>query len=415
MQENSKSEKILYIFLLIMPFIDLFSSLATWNNWPSIGLTFKGLLLLYAIIYLGVKKKECWKYFIIIGVFCGLTLFINKNTGSIFQEITNLIKIFYLPTLILFFANIKNSYITPKLITKISLIYLAIYLLPYPFDLGHNISEIYPNKDLYLSYFYIGNELANIFILLIPIALLYLIQEKPRKYTIGYSILVICMLALLGTKAMYISVLLIFLYFLYFYRQKVISIIKKHMAIFSISILIVVISAVLLLPKTSFYQNIVTSLNFYEIDSIRELLSIENIDNIIYSNRLDFLANVHQEYMSSPLSQKMFGLGRSKILEIKDIEIDIFDIFYSIGIIGFIIYIWYMIFALRQKKLNSFYKFLFILLIIISLFSGHVLISPMVSTYVALLYGLKDEKEGREKDETMDQRATKKIKNRTYA
>ena len=101
MKENSKSEKILYIFLLTMPFIDLFSSLATWNNWPSIGLAFKGLLLLYAIIYLGVKKKECWKYFIIIGVFCGLTLFTNRNTGSLFQEITNLIKIFYLLTLIL--------------------------------------------------------------------------------------------------------------------------------------------------------------------------------------------------------------------------------------------------------------------------------------------------------------------------
>ena len=414
MQQSQKKEKILYYFLLIMPFIDLFSSLATWNNWPSLGLAFKGIFLLYTIIFLITKKKECWKYFLIIGIFCIITLFVNRNSGSIFQEITNLIKIFYLPTLILFFANYKNSYLTPSLITKISIMYLVIYLLPYPFNLGHNISEIYPNKDLYLSYFYIGNELANIFILLISIALLDLLKEKNKIYIISYSVLVLFMLALLGTKAMYISVILIFFFFIYFYRKKIIPQIKKHWGIFITGLAIIGIISGGVLPKTSFYQNIVTSLNFYKIDSINEILTIENIDNIIYSNRLDFLANVHQEYINSSLLEKLFGIGRNNILKIKDIEIDIFDIFYSIGIIGFIIYIWYMIFALRQKKLNSFYKFLFILLIIISLFSGHVLISPMVSTYVALLYGL-NEKKGKEKDETVDKRSVKKIKNRSYA
>ena len=81
MQQSQKKEKILYYFLLIMPFIDLFSSLATWNNWPSLGLAFKGIFLLYTIIFLITKKKECWKYFLIIGIFCIITLFVNRNSG----------------------------------------------------------------------------------------------------------------------------------------------------------------------------------------------------------------------------------------------------------------------------------------------------------------------------------------------
>ncbi len=415
MATNKKIHKLIYYFLLIMPFIDLFSSIATWNNWPSIGLAFKGIFLLFAILFLVKNEKKCWKYFIAITIYSIISLWINSQNGSLFQEVSNLIKIFYLPTLILYFSNALNPYLNSKLITQISVLYLLLYLIPYPFNLGHNISEIYPNKNLYLSYFYIGNELANIFILLIPIAFTYLYEQKKKRNLILYSLLVLSMLALLGTKTMYLSVILIVLFFLYVNRQKVLSTIKKHRSIFLTGFIIGIVGTVIILPKTAFYQNISTSLDYYKISSIGELISIENIDNIIYSNRLDFLANIHQEYIKSPLINQFFGIGRSKILASKDIEIDIFDIFYSIGIIGFVLYIFYSIFALRQKKLSMLYKFLLILLIIISLFSGHVLISPMVSTYLALLYGLNEEKKGAKENETVDQRPIKKIKNRFNA
>ena len=83
-----------------------------------------------------------------------------------------------------------------------------------------------------------------------------------------------------------------------------------------------------------------------------------------------------------------------------------FDVIYSIGILGSIVYIGYFIYAIRQKKLNLFYQFIFIFLGIISLFTGHVLISPMVSTYLALVYGLNDGKEIT--NEKLDQKSIKK-------
>ena len=149
-----KKEKILYLFILCMPFIDLLSSIATWNNWPSIGLVVKGLFMLFAILYLLQNQKKVRPIFIFLLLYgilaLGMAHYFNNST---FQELTNLIKIFYLPTLILFFSYVQDSLLNEKMITKITTIYLLLYIVPYFFQLGHNINEIYPNKNLYLSYF----------------------------------------------------------------------------------------------------------------------------------------------------------------------------------------------------------------------------------------------------------------------
>ena len=199
---GKKEEKMIYYLILLMPFIDIASSIATWNNTFSIGLLIKGFLLVYAGLFLLKNKKDYWKFFLIVSLYSLVSLGINIYFGnSLIGEITNLIKIFYLPTLILFFTNSKISTITPKTVTILSTIYLLLYLLPYPFHLGHNISEIYPNKDLYLSFFYVGNELANVFILLLPITFKYLMNLKKKRYIIIFSILTLCMLVLLNVAS----------------------------------------------------------------------------------------------------------------------------------------------------------------------------------------------------------------------
>ena len=49
---------------------------------------------------------------------------------------------------------------------------------------------------------------------------------------------------------------------------------------------------------------------------------------------------------------------------------------------------------------------MFVFLGIISLFTGHVLISPMVSTYLAVIYGIDNRKEFT--NEKLDQKSIKK-------
>jgi hypothetical protein len=79
------------------------------------------------------------------------------------------------------------------------------------------------------------------------------------------------------------------------------------------------------------------------------------------------------------------------LLTIKDVEIDIMDILYSIGVLGFVVYIF--TYGKSVFKLNGIYKFTFILLFIISLFSGHILIKPMVATFMALLFDFSEKNE----------------------
>lgn len=99
----TKKEKILYIFILCMPIIDLFSSIATWNNWPSIGLVLKGLFLLFVIFYLVKNQKKSRPILLLLFLYGMVSLgFSYYLHNSIYQELTNLIKIFYLPTLIIF-------------------------------------------------------------------------------------------------------------------------------------------------------------------------------------------------------------------------------------------------------------------------------------------------------------------------
>lgn len=390
--------KLLVMFLYFLPFIDLLTSIATWESKASIGLILKGLFVIIASIYLfykNYKKKEYWYLygiFIIYFLLYGSYLVFNKP-NTIFIEFINVIKIFYFPFLVLFFSQCENKELSKKLFFYYSLCFLLMYLIPYPLGLGHNINEIYENKNLYLSYFYVGNELVNIFVLVLPIGFLYL-KDKKRIYLLGYLILIFLMILLLGTKTMYLSFLFVIGYFLFKKREMF----KKY--------LVIVLILLLLLPQSSLYKNIKTSLEYYHIQKVSDLLTFQNIDNVIYSNRLSFVYNLHKNYQKEDISGKIFGMGRQKIMTMKDAEIDIFDIFYSIGILGLMIYLVFFAFVISEAKLNGVYAYLFWLLILISLFSGHVLLSPMTSSYLAIMVGI-NYNEGKDKDEILDQKSIK--------
>ena len=343
----------------------------------------KGLFVIIASIYLfykNYKKKEYWYLygiFIIYFLLYGSYLVFNKP-NTIFIEFINVIKIFYFPFLVLFFSQCENKELSKKLFFYYSLCFLLMYLIPYPLGLGHNINEIYENKNLYLSYFYVGNELVNIFVLVLPIGFLYL-KDKKRIYLLGYLILAFLMILLLGTKTMYLSFLFVIGYFLFKKREMF----KKY--------LVIILILLLLLPQSSLYKNIKTSLEYYHIQKV---------------SGLSFVYNLHKNYQKEDISGKIFGMGRQKIMTMKDAEIDIFDIFYSIGILGFIIYLVFFAFVINKAKLKGIYAYLFWLLILISLFSGHVLLSPMTSSYLAIMVGI-NYNEGKEKDEILDQKSIK--------
>ncbi len=382
-----KIDKYLGYFIIFLPFLDFITGILTWNEISySLGFIIKGVFLVFVIIYLLVNYPNK-KIFLLMGFYFVIYfLYLLINDKNLILEITNIIKIFYLPILILFFTIYKNSKITKKEISYVLFIYLLLYLGPVFLGLGHNIKEIYPNKDLYLSYFYIGNELVNIFIGLLPIVVLYLIESNSKLLKVLFSVLLFLGICLLGTKAFYLSLGIILIYFLIQYRREFFQSLKKNQLKFLLLIAVIMVGLIVYLPKMNLYQNIKTALNYYEIEHFRDLCSWENLDHVVFSNRLSFLKSVNNTYVESDSLEKLLGLGREKIIAVKDVEMDCFDIFYSLGLVGTAFYVLFFIWVLRQTKLKNVYKFSIILVVVISCFSGHVLLSPMVSTYIALLF-----------------------------
>ena len=381
-----KKDKILAYLLMALPIIDFISGALTWNNMPNIGLIFKVLILCFATYYL-LKSKDK-KIYITLGIIFIYSLitsifYLLTNRSILINEVSNIIKLFFLPIMLLFMYKYESKYINNKLIYIIYITYLLLYLIPYPFNLGHNISEVYPNKDLYMSYFYIGNELPNIFVLLLPVVINY--SLKNIKLFISLVLLLIPMLILMGTKTMYLSILIILIFFLIYKREYL----KKYKYFIIGGLVSFTLLGVLLIPNSDFVKNINTTLEYYNVNNINDLLTRENIDNVIFSNRLDFLNDVNEYYQSSNTLTKLTGISRTKLDNIKNVEIDIFDIFYSIGIIGTIIYLIVMIFTFTQIKYNTINLFSTVFIILISCITGHVLISPMVEIYIALLANKK--------------------------
>ena len=144
-------------------------------------------------------------------------------------------------------------------------------------------------------------------------------------------------------------------------------------------------------------------MNFYRINSISEVFSsYDNINNLIFSERLTFLKNTNNSYKNSHLLEKNFGIGyiqnyKTKNESTKTIEMDYFEVFYRHGIIGFIIYfgIFIKILIKAFKKiimnfnlLNTEYLTSLFLILLLAIFSGHILVTPSVSIFIVIVFML---------------------------
>lgn len=382
MKKKSLLDYYLYIFIIISPLIDILVSYGIRNNnyISYIGSILRGILLVLVFIYLYKHNINKSFLYIFIIYFILASIYSYFTSSNYISDISNIIEIFYLPILILFFNNYKNKNINKRLITYIFLIYTSILYFTYIFGIGHDINEYYPNKHGFLGLFYGGNELSNIILCLLPIAFSDAYDSKSNILKALVFIFGLSSIVLVGTKTLLLGFVIILIYLCFAYA-------KKHPEF--ILIFATILSAVvIILPFIPQYKNFREALLFYEINNESRIFNIENIDNLIFSKRLSYASNINKIYVNSSILSKFMGLGRTLIVNNKDIEIDILDIFYSIGIIGTIIYLYMFIKSIKDNKLHGIYKLSFILVLFVSCIAGHALFKPMVSIYIALLFML---------------------------
>ena len=381
-------DKLIILYIFLQPFIDAITmyQIRSTLNIPSISVVLRGLFLIIIVVWLYKNSKKKHLIYLIIGYFiidCIYIFFFTSN--SLYQEIANLFQIFYLPFVLYFFMKYENSVINDKFIFQIYLVYLNLIIIPYFLNIGVYASDYYVGKSGYYGLFNGGNEISAIILGLMPIAIKYLVSIKNNFLRIITLIETIFCIYLIGTKTILLGSIIVIIYFIFkwlYHNYQKIN--KKNLVKILILAFLVLLVGYLVLPMTPLYKNIYLALKFFNVNSIGDFANLDVIDNIIFSGRLNILANINEIYIDSSLLVRLFGLGETTLLNLKLVEIDIFDIFYSIGLIGFLIYIVTNILILKKIKIDGTYKFSFILLVIVSLFTGHILTSTCVSLYFGI-------------------------------
>lgn len=393
--------KIISIFILISPILDLLTGICihTLKINLTIGIIVRVLFLLFitiVTIFIFKKKKIIIPY-LIIGLYFILYILgiiIYKNSIGLFFEIQNLVKVFYFPIIFLSLYSIKDKVdIENKILIKVLFLYLILILIPTAFGIGYKTYEI--TKKGTLGFFNSANEISGIISILTPIIFIMFKDKKNILLKILLGVAYLIVILMMGTKTPLLS--LCFTIGVYLAYLTIESIRKKKYKriIITISILIIgVFGLILILPKTNFYKNIKTHLDFLEVENITDIFKDKKlIDHFIFSQRLSFLEKENKLYNKSNLYLKTFGIGYLKPNgeETKMIEMDYFDIFYHHGIIGFIIYFSIIIYLIiKNIKFNKtfegyMYKTSFLLAIILSFFTGHIITAPSVSIIVTIL------------------------------
>ena len=400
---------IIAIFLLLQPFLDLITGICihTLKINFTLGIIVRVLFLLFiCIIVLYVfKKKNILIPYIIIGsyfIFYNIGTMIYKDSNYFF-EIQNSVKVFYFPIIFISLYSIKE-YIKISTMTLFSVIslYLILLFVPTVFGVGYKTYEI--TKAGTLGFFNSANEISGIISILTPVVFIIFYETKKKLLAILFILMYLAVILMIGTKTPLLSLLIttgISVLYLWNYLFKTKKF--KYIILSLVMIILGSLTLVIIFPKTNFYKNIRTHLDYLKLDHITDVFKDEKlVDHFIFSSRLEFLHNKSKIYNKSNTYQKIFGIGYiNNNKETKMIEMDYFDVFFSHGIIGFLIFLIisiYMLFKILTKEKKFTYQCLMehtsiFFIIFLAFFTGHILTAPSVSFVCIIVILMLDKKE----------------------
>ena len=440
MKQNLVFERLLIFFILIQPFIDLLTSLSifafdvnlTIGIFVRFGVMF--LLSIYILISKYNNKKVIVLYLIIFALILLIGLinnFLIKEPISLFSELRNIAKIAYFPIFVfgyyIVFDRLKSVENLKEKVNKyifISMLVVSIVMVLATIT-NTGILSYGSGKLGHQGWFFAGNELGAIMAVNFGIVMYYAIrQTKSLRSTIYWIpvLLMIYSMLQLGTKVGYGSALIILIIAMVMNMYRYIIRKKENLKREKVNIIlnfIVLFLFIIFTPFTPVVSNMNTHLSWvgFELEPEREQLKqnesksevdlneqeIERkkaVENIILSGREDFLTQYKLSFKDAPYSQKLLGMGYggNNVNDGHPIEMDIYDIFFSIGIIGFLIYIIPILYfavsilsAILRKFKNKFnietvlVGSSIILGLGIAYTAGHVLTAPAVSIYLGIL------------------------------
>lgn len=441
----------LILFIVFQPIIDALTTLSMYGL--KIEATF-GVVV--RMLYMGIsflfmlnffKEDRLTRISVIYLLIFGIFLMVNLTTSYFYKlnfifmdEVKFLIKIAYfqvvLLSYILVFRYLKNQKINIKSIFFKGIFYPSLiigFIMVISIGTNTSLHSYEYTKEGYTGWFFSGNELSALVSITFPIITYFTMKNIMPKLVWLVFILIAFTLIMIGTKVAYvalvgtllISIIITFLSFLLKRRY------LKQFFIFLLSNVILLV----ITPQTPVFKNTLAHMNILGVEvSQLDLIGYmkeevfhlsdekdktakrdkatkekkvkkepkkynKEVENLILSSRDVFLEQHKSYYSKAPINQKMFGMGYSGNYEkeAKMIEIDYYDLFYSLGIIGFIIYfvplltclIYILFYILKNTRILIFPEVLVLVSVGLGLgiaqFAGHVFTAPAVSIYLAFV------------------------------
>lgn len=213
----SKKEKLIYIYILLLPIMDLITSLTKDFASISINMIIKGLTILFLLIYIFFTKSKYKKISLIyiislfIYVIAYFTTKIDAWSISFFEnEIINGFKYLYFPLMLIGTLNLFDDLnIQNKKLKKVLLINLLTYsillIIPWLTNTSHNS---YGNDFAFAGikgWFYSANEIGAI--LTILLVTMYELMDLKNKKKIFAILPILVSISLIGTKVSFIGMI----------------------------------------------------------------------------------------------------------------------------------------------------------------------------------------------------------------
>ncbi|MBQ2900582.1 MAG: O-antigen ligase family protein [Agathobacter sp.] len=421
-------QKIIVIFFLGLPFVDLLTSLSTrFIDFPiTIGIVVRGLSLAISVVYVFLYTKCKYKkhtilYIGAIAVFA-ILYFLTKpdiwQLSSLVTEVIAAFKYLYFPIMLLCLYNIFQDFHieadTIKRIISINcFVYAAMMLIPY--FTGTGFSSYEWSFEGTTGWFYAANEIGPILIVL-SICMLDL-MDNNKKWKVLLCLPIIYSVSIIGTKVSYIGIIASVIIACLIFILKT----KKNRFVLPAALLAILIlcnfGSVAVenmgtladldkLPPSSEVETETLPEEDYPIDKVPQTtVSLIQGNKLLYlanrvtSNRVLYFFENWKPYTSNGVSTILFGFGWAERPALNNmyyktlVEIDIFDILLHYGVIGFLIYFAPFVFLvykffckLKYIRMESYAYILTVILGVgISCIAGHILGAPAVSIYLILL------------------------------
>ena len=436
-----KEKRFFYMFLILLPIIDILTALSTRFNLNiiSIGMVYKSLFLLivffktFKTCYLNNDKLYLLIIFLEVLYILLYSYFHLINSMNIISEIVYFIKILYYPSLLLnMYVYLKNKHINIYEISKVLGLVVIEYgiLLLIPIILKNGFPTYINNLSGTIGWFYSANEVSIILILLFPF--IYSLFHDQAILKIIFASFLIIVISTIGTKASMLGLVIdTFLMLTIDLSKK--NRIKK--GVITSNLVVLILAIIVFFNSHTFYnikvilgiqqtQSGILSIQQKELETKRiqerNLINeeIEKLDKGL-NDKESIIMALYNKYGAAMLSDRdiyfkvtykiykkyynlstlLLGIGYTNNSLIntyaveKLIEIDPLDIFFHSGIIlllitlfPFIYYIYRLIQIKKVKSTSFFYLMMLGMILSLSFISGHILMAPAVSIYIVLYF-----------------------------